>query len=299
MTVLVACGLAREARILAGPGVVAVAGGGDAGRLEAGLEAYAGKARVLLSSGLCGALDPALRVGDLVVGRLAQTGDLDERDPSFTSPRRGEVARRSLAGEGDQGSAENATPPHPALRADLSKRRRMLPTSSSEVAQFGNARIELGRGEDPRFSLNADEGLLALLRALLPDAHVGPFAGVDRIVATAEAKRALREATGAIAADMESHVAARVARRHGVPFAIVRAVSDAADQSLPPAALVGMRPDGGVALGAVLRSVAQNPAQIPALIATGIRAERAFRALLRGRRRLRAGDLDPHLGDMV
>ncbi|MDR4306209.1 hypothetical protein IHQ68_06205 [Chelatococcus sambhunathii] len=125
--------------------------------------------------------------------------------------------------------------------------------------------------------------------------------GVDGIVATAAEKAALRARTGAAAVDMESHIAERVARRHGLPFAVVRAVSDDARRSLPPAALVGMRPDGGVDLGAVLRSLAKDPAQLPALIATGRDAEKAFRALLRGFHRLRAGagDLDAHLLDMV
>ena len=171
-----------------------------------------------------------------------------------------------------------------------------------EDAPDAAALYPLAGGEDLSSSSSRQERLLAVLRARLPDARSGAFAGVERIVATATEKAALRAQTGAIAADMESHVAERVARRHGLPFAIVRAVSDDAQRSLPPAALVGMRPDGGVHLGAVFRSLAKNPAQLPALIATGRDAEKAFRALLRGFERLRAagaGDLDAHLLDVV
>jgi nucleoside phosphorylase len=57
-------------------------------------------------------------------------------------------------------------------------------------------------------------------------------------------KRALRAETGALAVDMESHVAARVAARRGLPFAVVRVISDSADEALPPAAQIGMKPDG-------------------------------------------------------
>ena len=80
---------------------------------------------------------------------------------------------------------------------------------------------------------------------------------------------------------MESHIAARVAARHNLPFAILRTISDSADHALPPAALVGMKPDGGVALGAILASLARNPAQLPALIRTGREAGAAFSALRR------------------
>ena len=78
---------------------------------------------------------------------------------------------------------------------------------------------------------------------------------------------------------MESHVAARVAARHALPFMAIRAISDTASETLPPAALVGMNPDGSMALGSVLRSLARHPAQLPALIRTGRSAEAAFGVL--------------------
>jgi hypothetical protein len=85
---------------------------------------------------------------------------------------------------------------------------------------------------------------------------------------------------------MESHIAAEAAQRHGLPFAALRFISDDAGRALPKAAQVGMRPDGGMDVGAVLKALAADPREAPALIRTGLEAERAFRALLRGRRRL-------------
>lgn len=120
----------------------------------------------------------------------------------------------------------------------------------------------------------------------LPAPERGVLLGVDTIAATVVQKDELRRSSGAIAVDMESHVVARVARHRGLPFVAARVISDAAHRTLPPAARVGMRADGGVDLPAVLRSLMAAPWQTPALIRTGVEAEKAFRALLRGHRLL-------------
>ena len=141
------------------------------------------------------------------------------------------------------------------------------------------------------------------LAARLPEATRGLMVGANAMVAEAAQKAALHRATGALAVDMESHVVARVAERHRLPFAVARVVSDAAQRSLPPAARVGMKSDGRMDLPAVLRSLMAHPGQLPALMRTGLEAERSFRALLRGYRRLgpRLGgpDLDEPLLDMA
>jgi hopanoid-associated phosphorylase len=218
VTLLVATGLRREARRIASAGVVAIAGGGDAARLEAQIEALAGSAVAILSSGLAGALSPLLVAGDIVIG----TGLVDQ------------------------------------------------PPIASRLADW-------------------------LVRKL-PDARVGLIAANDRPVADAAAKAALHARTGALAVDMESHVAARVAARHKLPFAALRVISDRAGDSLPPAALVGMRADGAIAVGAVIGSLLRHPLQLPALLRTAREAEAAFRALGRVHDVLRSagiGRLDP------
>lgn len=209
MTLIVACGLVREARLIAGKGrdVFTVASGGDAKRLERELDKLATLfPGVILSSGVAGALDPALKPGDIVIDG------------------------------------------HPPL--------------------------------------------VERLAAILPRAIVGAVIGQDTIIATREQKRALNRFAGAVAVDMESHVAARVAARRRLPFAILRVISDGVDDALPPAALVGMRADGKVAVGAVLGSLARNPRQLPALIRTGRHAGRAFRALGRAHEALARDGFD-------
>ena len=102
----------------------------------------------------------------------------------------------------------------------------------------------------------------------------------------ASSKRALYAETSALAVDTESHVAAEIALAHGLPFAALRVVADAADRDLPPAATVALKPGGRVDVKAVLRSLAATPSQLPLLLRTAVDAQAAFAALRRGRRRL-------------
>jgi adenosylhomocysteine nucleosidase len=226
--ILAVTGLQRERRIVAGPGVEAVAGGGDHARLEAMLDRLAAESRGIISIGIAGALAPGLQTSRWVVAD--------------------------------------------AVLADG----KSVPTDPAWTDRLG---------------------------ARLPESARGLLLGANAMVAEAAQKAALHRTTGALAVDMESHIVARVARRHRLPFAAARVISDAAHRTLPPAARVGMKPDGRMDLPSVLRSLLANPGQLPALIRTGLEAERAFRALLRGYRRLGprlAGpDLDEPLLDMA
>jgi hopanoid-associated phosphorylase len=133
-----------------------------------------------------------------------------------------------------------------------------------------------------------------LLAARLKGAHQGAIFGSDAVISNAAAKAALFERSGgALAVDMESQVAARFAAERQLPLAALRVISDDASHALPAAALVAMRPDGGISVGRVLWSLAKNPLQLPALIRTGRHSEKAFRKLLRCR-----GLLGPGLGGL-
>jgi adenosylhomocysteine nucleosidase len=217
--IIAAVGLERERRIVDGPGVEAIAGGGDKLRLEALLNERAAKAHGIISIGIAGGLAPALRPGDWI---LADSVDGTPADAAWT-----------------------------------------------------------GR-----------------LAARLPDATRGRLIGADAIVASSTEKAELHRTTGALTVDMESHVAARVAQRHRLPFAAARVVCDPAHRTLPPAARVAMKPDGRVDFLAVMRSLLAHPAQLPALIQTGRDAEQAFESLLRGQRRLGPGLCGLDLGQL-
>ena len=209
--ILAVTGLERERRMLAGPGVEVVAGGGDHVQLEGALDELASGMDGIISIGIAGGLEPGLRPGRWVVAdAVRDAGEAVPTDPEWTD----RLARR------------------------------------------------------------------------LPRAAKGLLLGVDALVATAAQKAALHRAIGAVAIDMESHIAARIARRHCLPFVSARVISDAAHRTLPPAARVGMRRDGRMDLSAVLKSLLAAPWQLPALIRTGLEAELGFQALLRGHRLL-------------
>jgi hopanoid-associated phosphorylase len=214
--VVAATGLAAEARIAErSPRTQAVAGGGDAARLERLLElAIAEGCRGIVSFGMAGALGRELRPGACLIGR--------------------EVVHES------------------------------------------------GR-------YRTDEAWRARLQAKLPGARVVGIAGVDRPLVTQTQKQALFAATAAAAADMESHVAARVAARCALPFAVLRVVADPQARNLPLAALAGMRADGTTDVAAVLRSLGKDPRQIAQLVRVAADAGRAYSALLRCHRRLGPG----------
>lgn len=107
------------------------------------------------------------------------------------------------------------------------------------------------------------------------------IAGVDRPLSDVSEKRALHAETGAVAADMESHIVGRIAAESGLPFAILRVIADPAERQLPPAALVGMRRDGAIDFRAVLGSLVANPSQLPALMQLTVDTGRARATLLR------------------
>jgi adenosylhomocysteine nucleosidase len=124
------------------------------------------------------------------------------------------------------------------------------------------------------------------LSCALGGAAIADIAGVDLPVGGPAERLALHLNTGALAADTESHVAARAAAAHKLPFAAFRVVADPAHRQLPHAALVAIKPDGSLALGAILVSLVRDPRQVPQLMRTANDARLAFAALFRGRKML-------------
>lgn len=136
----------------------------------------------------------------------------------------------------------------------------------------------------------------AILR-LHPDAIHAPIAGSDSLIAHPSAKFALGADTDAVAVDMESHVAARVAALHGLPFAAIRAVADPVHRALPDAARGAVAPGGRTDVRAVMRSLAREPRQVVGLMRLGIDARRAQSALRDSRRLLGEFFSLPELGE--
>lgn len=129
------------------------------------------------------------------------------------------------------------------------------------------------------------------LLGLIDGAIHAPIVGVDEPVAEPAKKRELYKLTGAAAVDMESHMVARVAAEHKLAVAAVRVVVDPAHRRVPPAALIGMRPDGRANVTAVLRDIVLRPSQLCSLARIALDAFAARSAMVRVRRRL-----GPHFG---
>lgn len=109
----------------------------------------------------------------------------------------------------------------------------------------------------------------------------GALVGVDGMVATAEAKAALAQSSGAIACDMESHAVAAVAAEAGVPFLVVRAISDPHTHDVPVWVLRCLTPKGGVRMGRLLGQLARRPWKVPELMMLARDSKSAFATLRR------------------
>jgi adenosylhomocysteine nucleosidase len=107
----------------------------------------------------------------------------------------------------------------------------------------------------------------------------GGLAGVEKLVAAQAGKAALHLETGAVAVDMESHIAAAYAAEAGLPFAALRVVSDPAGRALPELAVGAIKANGEIDLRKVLRGLARNPLTLRALVSTGLDFNRALRSL--------------------
>lgn len=138
-------------------------------------------------------------------------------------------------------------------------------------------------------SIKTDPSWSETLLRKIPDAVRGAIIGVPAPLVRPEDKRALYKQTGAVAVDMESHIVAGVACRHGLPMAAIRVVTDPAVRSLPACAVSAMRANGTTDFLAMIRSVLARPYEIASLLQTAFDARAARSTLLRGRQLLGPG----------
>ncbi len=112
-----------------------------------------------------------------------------------------------------------------------------------------------------------DETLVARASAM-PGVRCGTLLSVDRPLVSAAEKAAwaarLGEAPAAV--DMESAAWARAATEHGIPYLVVRAVSDDAREQLPGYLSRCMDGDGGIRRSAVALHALAQPSTIPMLL---------------------------------
>jgi len=98
-------------------------------------------------------------------------------------------------------------------------------------------------------------------------ATVAPVLSSAHVLASAAAKRAAANTTGAVAVEMEGAAIATCAARAGVPFASVRAILDRSDTELDDSAPFLDPASGSVRPLALAAYVASHPGALPRLLA--------------------------------
>jgi adenosylhomocysteine nucleosidase len=97
----------------------------------------------------------------------------------------------------------------------------------------------------------------------------GKVGTVDELI-TDPSRLAQLAKEGVIALEMESTGVAAVCEDRGVPWSVVRVISDRPDDGYTDAPVLGMlRPDGSADLWAALRVMATKPSRIPGLVRLG------------------------------
>jgi nucleoside phosphorylase len=94
----------------------------------------------------------------------------------------------------------------------------------------------------------------------------GRVVTVDRAIARAREKAALAAGWGAVALEMEGEGIAAAAAARGLPFLIIRAVSDRANEDLGEALARSVAADGTVDRGRLKRELARRPWELPRLL---------------------------------
>ncbi|MCC6427582.1 MAG: 5'-methylthioadenosine/adenosylhomocysteine nucleosidase [Phycisphaerales bacterium] len=153
--------------------------------------------REIWFTGVAGRLDPALRVGDIVVGRRLIQHDMDAR-PLFA---RYEVP---LSGRTFMETSELV-------------RKRLL---DAAIRFVGEIDLHIAADVRGRFGLRA------------PAIVVGDIATGDRFIRSrAESARLRAELPTCACVEMEGAAVAQACLERGVPFGVVRTISDSADDS--------------------------------------------------------------------
>jgi nucleoside phosphorylase len=147
-----------------------------------------------------------------------------------------------------------------AIRAALATERPRLVLSSGFAGGL-NPRLATGTVV---FAADTQPRLASAL--LAAGAQPARFHSAERVVSTAEQKRALWQATASDAVEMESQVICAVCRQQNIPSAIVRVVLDTADEDLPLDFNQLMTADQRLDKRKLAMALMKSPAKIGALL---------------------------------
>lgn len=156
--------------------------------------------REIVFTGVAGGVDPSLRIGDVVVARDLYQHDLDA-SPIFP---RLEVPLLRVS----------------SIRASESTSMRLLAAAESYLAE-----------DLPREITDAARGAFGIDAPRVVHADIA--SGAQFFSSAAQLESLRRRVPSAAAVEMEGAAVAQVCYEHGVPFSVVRVISDSADESAP------------------------------------------------------------------
>ncbi len=116
-----------------------------------------------------------------------------------------------------------------------------------------------------RTDVGARETLHQLISQDTPVSHL-PMFGSDKVIMSPGHKSDLFHETGTVAVDMESHSVAKVAADAGIPFLVVRSISDNALSRIPKSIFGALAPDGSRRPGRVILNLMKRPTDLPGLL---------------------------------
>jgi adenosylhomocysteine nucleosidase len=111
-----------------------------------------------------------------------------------------------------------------------------------------------------------DKGTAMETKLLVAGALSARFHCASRVATTVKEKRALREATGADAVEMESDAICAICRERKVPVAIVRVILDAENEDLPFNFNLLMTPDQRLDKRKLVLALLKSPGKSAALL---------------------------------
>ena len=241
-------GLASEAATLPeGDFRIAVSAANPARAAQAADAMVADGARILVSYGLAAGIDPRLGPGALLL-------------PESVIAHEGEVE----------------TPDRGGVRDQLQRMTSFKREGESQVPE----------GPSAENYLPVDMAMREVLsQALGERIEGGALAGVDHPLISGDQKLSLFAQTRARAADMESHVVARAAVAAGIPFVVIRVVSDPSNRPIPHAVLAGITEDGRIDGGAIAAALLKRPWECIDMLTLALDGAQAMRRLRRVGRR--------------
>ncbi|MDC7218091.1 MAG: hypothetical protein PQJ28_03605 [Spirochaetales bacterium] len=132
---------------------------------------------------------------------------------------------------------------------------------------------------DSWFESDEDAKLRSELVPSCGETQCGKLITAKEAVLTPQDKLFMHERTGALAVDMESIAVAQTAKKNGIPFGCIRAISDDSKRGIPKESLAGVNETGKTQLGPILKAIMKRPGLIFELIPMGRDYSKGLKAL--------------------